>query len=850
MSNSEDNFGEDQEGGGFFSKKLVPPSMPSPKQLPSAIMAEQKKWDERKNLAKKALTAPVTGSVKILGQGAKAFVNTPQALGKMGKAIKDFGSTPLLPAQQIDLTKDLSQREYSDGIKSFNSKYNEFIKKIINLSDLNESKVKVEKRRILQLLCEIRSFDIKNETTKMFNSLAIYIENVLNSRDEILDLGKISDFMNNNINITKLIIDTINNNNDAIEKNAIIKTNLKQFFLQLLIIYFYPTTILYIICENMKEYIDIIKTNRDKFIDESTDSQDIKNTLDSLLDIFNQNKNARLVARGRSRVGNARQENMRATAARAAAARANMEMAEEARAKADSQATRAQLDAARAEVEAAEAEARAARDEATMAAAVVTGREVARAAAARATEIDTEREANAAADPRRMVAEMAATRGAERVRAAEWEGKTAEMAAAREAAREAAVWEAVDAAGARAEAAVKNRASARAAARRSGRDLSREQGRIEYDTNYNGGAPLDHSNIDLTMIKNYNNLPERTNPYLNTSARMFYKALTNFAVSITIYDKNKDEVKQTIVEYLQTIFMDKFTIIFDDNFTKSDDLEKAKAQFDEMKSNLESNPNGKKFIARSIELETLQTELETIDDIEERIEVEAEINKIKNMIERFKVDTSIADNIANYIAAKKILDFHSQPLETIKKNNIILRDMFAPNSDKDNLNSNDYIDDYYKFITEIFDMVTGDPSNSNYIIAIDKSIVKGIGMSSMFAFSSSVASTTTLATATSASPDAGAPAPAPAPVAASPAALPPPPPAGAPTDPFDAALKQITPNVSAEGLSWLGGGTSGGKRRTRRYKKRAGTRRYKKRAGTRRQKKRRGTHRKRKNTTK
>ena len=41
----------------------------------------------------------------------------------------------------------------------------------------------------------------------------------------------------------------------------------------------------------------------------------------------------------------------------------------------------------------------------------------------------------------------------------------------------------------------------------------------------------------------------------------------------------------------------------------------------------------------------------------------------------------------------------------------------------------------------------------------------------------------------------------------------------------------------------------GGKRRTRRYKKRAGTRRYKKRAGTRRHKKRSGTHRKRKNTT-
>jgi hypothetical protein len=803
MLNSEenfDNFGEDQEGGGMFgmfSKKSDEPSMPSLKDLPTAKLAEQKKWDERKNLAKKTLIAPVTGPVKILGQGAKVLASTPQAFSKMNKAIKDFGSTPLSPNQQIDLTKDLSQREYSDGIVSFNSKYNEFIKKIINPSDLEESKVKVEKRRILQLLCEIRSFDIKKKTTEVFNSLAIYIENVLNSRGGILDLGKISEFMNNNIDITKLIIDTINNNNDAIEKNATIRTNLKKFFLQLLIIYFYPSTILYIICENMIEYIDIIKTNRDKFIDESTDSQDIKNTLDSLLDIFNQNKNARLVARGRSRVGNARQENMRATAARAAAARAGPE-----------------------------AEARAARDEAERAAALVTGREVAMEAAARATEIDAERAANAAADPRRMVAKMAAARGAERV--ALWEEADGEVTRAREAAREAEAERAArEAPAARAEAAELNRAAAREEARR----------RQEYPANFqDGGAPLDHSNIDLTMIKNYNNLPEHTNPYLNTSARMFYKALTNFAVSITIYDKDKDEVKQTIVEYLQTIFMDKFLIIFDDNFTKSDVLKDAEKQFDDMRSKLESTSNGKNFIARLIELETLQAELKTIndtDDVEERTKVEVQIDANKNMIEKFKVNISVADDIARYIAAKKILDFRSQPLETIKKNNIILRDMFAPSSDKNNLNSNAYIDDYYKFITEIFDGETGD--SSNYIITIDKSIVKGIGMSSMFAFSSYVASTTTLTTATSASPDALAPARAAAGrvrVAAAPALAAAPPPDLGDDDPGEDRP------------------VDGGKRRTRRYKKHAGTRRYKKRAGTRRQKKRRGTHRKRKNTTK
>jgi hypothetical protein len=787
MLNSEenfDNFGEDQEGGGFFSKKSVPPSMPSRKDLPSAKLAEQKKWDERKNLAKKALTAPVTGSVKILGQGAKALVNTPQAFGKMGQAIHDFASTPLSPAQQIDLTKDLSQREYSDGIKSFNSKYNEFIKKIINLSDLNESKVRVEKRRILQLLCEIRSFDIKKKTTEVFNSLAIYIENVLNSRDEILDLGKISEFMNNNnIDITKLIIDTINNNNDAIEKNATIKTNLKEFFLQLLIIYFYPSTILYIICENMIKYIDIIKTNRDKFIDESTDSQDIKNTLDSLLDIFNQNKDARIARiveqqhdRGRNRAAMAAHQNMKTALAADAVASAKA-----------------------AAVTAAEAEA--------MAEAKVTGTEVAREAADRMA---------AAAMPRLSVEENQ-----------------------------------VDVARARAEAAAARGDLSLAA--EFNREAGRAEARIEdeypkYEKHFNGGAPLDHSNIDLTMIKNYNKLLEGTNPYLHTSARMFYKALTNFAVSITIYDKNKDEVKQTIVQYLQTIFMDKFPIIFDDNFTKLGELQEAELQFALMKATLQSSQNGIHFLRELIELERLQGQLKIVtdaDNVVEKKKVEKEIEEKNDLIETFKVSPSVGDDIARYIAAKKILDFHSQPLETIKKNNTILRYMFAPNSEKDNPNSDAYINDYYKFITEIFDMVTGDPSNSNsnYIITIDKSIVKGIGMSSMFAFSSSVASTTTLTTATSASPDAGAPG-APASAAAPPAAAPPaaaPPPAGAPTDPFDAALKQITPDVSAEGVSWLGGGTSGGKRRTRRYKKRAGTRR---------QKKRRGTHRKRKNTTK
>jgi hypothetical protein len=767
MLNSEenfDNFGEDQEGGmfGMFSKKSAEPSMPSPKQLPSAKLAAQKKWEENKNYAKKALTAPVTGSAKLLGEGAKALKSTPQAFGKMTTAIHDFASTPLSPAQQIDLTKDLSQREYSDGIKSFNSKYNEFIKKIINNSDLNESKVKVEKKRILQLLCEIRSFDIKNETTKMFNKLAIHIETVLNSRGETFILGEISNFMPNSIAITNLIIDTINNNNDAIEKDAIIKTNLKEFFLQLLIIYFYPSTILYIICENMIEYIDIIKKNRDKFIDESTDSQDIKNTLDSLLDIFNQNKDARIARiveqqhdRGRNRAGIARQQNRMATVDAAAAT------------------TRGQLDAADAAV------------------------------------MEAER-----AEAERVEAERVE---AERVEAERAEAERAEPNEA----------EVARAAAERAEAAVRARVVARAAAR--------GQRYPEYKQNYNGGAPLDHSNIDLTMIKNYNNLLEGTNPYLHTSARMFYKALTNFAVSITIYDKNKDEVKQTIVEYLQTIFMDKFAIIFDDNFTKSDKLQEAELQFALMKTTLQSSQNGTNFLRELIELETLQGQLKTAtddDNVVEKKKVEKKIEEKNDLIETFKVSPSVGDDIARYIAAKKILDFRSQPLETIKKNNTILRYMFAPNSEKDNPNSDAYINDYYKFITEIF---TGERGNSsNYIITIDKSIVKGIGMSSMFAFSSSPDAPVRVAAgrarvAVTATP--GAPATAAADAAA----------AGAPTDPFYAALDQINAGVPPEDVSWLGGGTSGGKRRTRRYKKRAGTRR---------QKKRRGTHRKRKNTTK
>jgi hypothetical protein len=93
---------------------------------------------------------------------------------------------------------------------------------------------------------------------------------------------------NGTIDIIKVINDNINKNYNAINSSTN-KELVKQFLLELLTIYYYPTIILFIIYLKMIEYIDIIKTTRDKIIDDV----EFKDMINSLLTVKIENHEER-----------------------------------------------------------------------------------------------------------------------------------------------------------------------------------------------------------------------------------------------------------------------------------------------------------------------------------------------------------------------------------------------------------------------------------------------------------------------------------------------------------------------------------------------------------------------------
>jgi hypothetical protein len=295
------------------------------------------------------------------------------------------------------------------------------------------------------------------------------------------------------------------------------------------------------------------------------------------------------------------------------------------------------------------------------------------------------------------------------------------------------------------------------------------------------------------------------NPYIQQSGLIFYNALTNFAVSIGIYN---NKYKEYIVNKLQEIIRDKFGIIDDDE--KGKDYEQLKTthenEYNAARDALSAIPDGKKYLQLEDNVEVLQkkynaetTRLEADNALGSNDTFMEAYNTTQNSLEkatnelgftRFQIERltvpQLADSVVDYLNAKLKLKIASEEPDTQKEMSEAFIKLLALNT---NLYFDKILDDIY------YVLITNDNMNRNYPLALAKYITNGIGKSIMFQFNV----------------------------------------------PKAVAVAEAKPKSSSIISGLFSRKATGGKR---------GTRRYKKRAGTRRQKKRRGTHRKRKNTTK
>jgi hypothetical protein len=296
------------------------------------------------------------------------------------------------------------------------------------------------------------------------------------------------------------------------------------------------------------------------------------------------------------------------------------------------------------------------------------------------------------------------------------------------------------------------------------------------------------------------------NSYMKQSGLIFYNALTNFAVSIGIYKGNYQE---QIANKLRELIKTKFKVIDPDKEAGTDytNLKNTAQQiFNAAKSALENLSDGREYIQNEQRIEVLKNEY---NEEENKLKADSnlltdsnfmkEYNAIQDLLNkaiydlnviRYKIETlplvQFRDSVVDYLNAKLALDIASKKPDIQRE---ISKALFRVlKLDGENT--------YHIFMNDMYkDLTPPNSVNGNYSLALNKYITSGIGKSIMFQFN------------------------VPKPVA------------------------EAKPKSSSliPGLSLFSRKATGGKR---------GTRRYKKRAGTRRQKKRRGTHRKRKNTTK
>jgi hypothetical protein len=294
------------------------------------------------------------------------------------------------------------------------------------------------------------------------------------------------------------------------------------------------------------------------------------------------------------------------------------------------------------------------------------------------------------------------------------------------------------------------------------------------------------------------------NSYMKQSGLIFYNALTNFAVSIGIYKGNYQE---QIANKLRELIKTTFKVIDPDNQAGTDYTnlkDTAQQTFNAAKSALENLSEGREYIQNEERIEVLKNEY---NEEENKLKTDSNLISDSNFMKeyraiqeslnkaiydlgviRHKIETlplvQFRDSVVDYLNAKLALDIASKKPDIqreISKALFLVLKLGGENT-------------YHIFMNDMYkDLTPPNSVNGNYTLALDKYITSGIGKSIMFQFNV--------------------------------------------PKPVDEAKPKSSSIIS--GL--FSRKAKGGKR---------GTRRYKKRAGTRRQKKRRGTHRKRKNTTK
>jgi hypothetical protein len=299
------------------------------------------------------------------------------------------------------------------------------------------------------------------------------------------------------------------------------------------------------------------------------------------------------------------------------------------------------------------------------------------------------------------------------------------------------------------------------------------------------------------------------NPYMKQSGLIFYNALTNFAVSIGIYKRDyKNEIAKILVKLIKT----KFNIIdpYKQAGTDYTNLRvSAQKTFDDAISALRNLSDGRDYIDNEERIEGLKeeydkeenklianTSLSNDSDFMKKYNASKDsLNEaIHNLsVTRYKIETSplpqFRDSVVDYLNAKLKLDIASKKPDIQREIStalFVLLDL-ADRSVADRSEYEIYMNNIY------FNLIIPGNVDGNYPLALNKYITSGIGKSIMFQFNV----------------------------------------------PKSVAVAEAKPKSLISRILPLS--RKGGKR---------GTRRYKKRAGTRRQKKHRGTHRKRKNTTK
>jgi hypothetical protein len=319
----------------------------------------------------------------------------------------------------------------------------------------------------------------------------------------------------------------------------------------------------------------------------------------------------------------------------------------------------------------------------------------------------------------------------------------------------------------------------------------------------------------INIMKNYNNGDQ--DPYVKNSGIIFYNALTNFATSMSIKATESKLNKDVIINQLYTIFKEQLDIKSEDeiksnqNVDLAQEITKLTAEIESLETQFYRTPAG---VALKNAEDTMRKE-------ESDTTAYSLAEALKNILVK-EYTTQKTGNAAYFKIhqKKKELLTYQEPLGTQLAKNKFSEEIISI-SGKTDEEKQEKKRMYKKIMENIYDGIDGlrMVNENNYMLAIKKAIINGIRQSTMFQIAEVPYKPRPTILSSSSNRARIGPSPevlslAPDPTSATAAA-----------DDADDASMTI----------------GGGKRRTRRYKKRAGTRR---------QKKRRGTHRKRKNTTK